>query len=69
MTLLDVPPRAPATAVSGATTDEAAARRLLRAQISRLESRLSSAVVDSMPDGGIDTGRPGAARPARPQPR
>ncbi len=58
MTLLDAPPRHAAAAVSGEATDEAAARRLLRAQISRLELRLSAAVVDSMPDGGIDTAVP-----------
>jgi len=42
---------------------EAAARRTLRAQIALLEYRLSCAVVDSMPDGGVRTQVPALRGP------
>ena len=58
MTVLDATTREHAADARATVTDEAAARRLLRAQIARLEHRLSCAVVDSMPDGGVDTAVP-----------
>ena len=63
MTVLDVTTREAAADVRATTTDEAAARRLLREQIARLEHRLSCAVVDSMPDGGVDTAVPALRGP------
>ncbi|HMS62722.1 MAG TPA: hypothetical protein PKD63_10615 [Solirubrobacteraceae bacterium] len=58
MTLLDVPTRDHAVPPAPPAADEAAARRALREQIALLEHRLSCAVVDSMPDGGVVTGVP-----------
>ena len=63
MTVLDVTTREAAADARATTTDEAAARRLLREQIARLEHRLSCAVVDSMPDGGVDTAVPALRGP------
>lgn len=63
MTRLDVPPREHAVPPAPAALGEAAARRALRAQIALLEHRLSSAVVDSMPDGGVDTAVPALRGP------
>ncbi len=63
MTLLDAPTRETAAEARATEVDEAAARRLLRAQIGRLEHRLSCAVVDSMPDGGIETAVPALRGP------
>ena len=63
MTVLDVTTREAAADVRATTTDEAAARRLLREQIARLEHRLSCAVVDSMPEGGVDTAVPALRGP------
>lgn len=53
----------PAADLHEIVVGEAAVRRALRAQIGRLEHRLSSAVVDSMPDGGIETVVPALSGP------
>ncbi|MCU0258591.1 MAG: hypothetical protein MUC84_00865 [Solirubrobacteraceae bacterium] len=55
------PPAAPAE------LDEHAARALLRAQVARLERRLSAAVAASMPDGGLKTSVPRPAGPGGPR--
>lgn len=63
MNRLDVPTREPSVPEASPVTDEAAGRRALRAQIALLEHRLSCAVVDSMPDGGVMTGVPALRGP------
>ena len=56
--MLDVPAH-----VRGIADDDAPRARALRAQIAVLEHRLSGAVVDSMPDGGVDTRGPARRGP------
>jgi hypothetical protein len=63
MNRLDVPTREHAVPAVPPAVDEAAARRALRAQIALLEHRLSCAVVESMPDGGVVTGVPALRGP------
>lgn len=57
-------PVQPVTLAGAATlAGEAAARRALRAQIERLERRLSAVCAASFPDGGIETAVPAARGP------
>lgn len=53
---------APSPAATPAVRDERAARAALRAQIARLERRLSAAVAAAMPDAGLVPAAPVAGR-------
>lgn len=55
---------APSPAAPSAVRDERAARAALRAQIARLERRLSAAVAAAMPDAALVPAAPAAGRAA-----
>ena len=63
MRTLDRPVRSPVPAPWRTVVDERAARHALRAQIARLEGRLTAAVASSFPQGGVVTMVPRAFGP------
>ena len=58
MTMLQTPVRRVRVAPQPVAPDERLARRAMRAQIARLEGRLSALIVTSFPEGGIDAAVP-----------